>query len=35
MENTINLYHLTVPNTDLVKYAKNNYKKALINKDFV
>lgn len=35
MENTINFYHLTVPNTDLVKYAHNNYKKALINKDFV
>ena len=35
MENTINFYHLTVPNTDLVKYSFNNYKKALINRDFV
>ena len=35
MENTINFYHLTVPNTDLVKYSFNNYKKALINKDLV
>ena len=35
IKNNIDFHNINVPDTDLVKYVKNNFNKVMIEKDFV